>query len=277
VEQARLLALPRSWRLARQGRNHKAPEVPSRGAFSLNEARAVRRTWSCLTVAPRGSYRLVPKRSAMRGRCECLRARIWRELASAIATGPATYHADAQQTNYIVFGNQVTHMEERVSRSRGERFSPTAVQAGSAEGAVGYRRVDEGIGGNRVLNDSACYEQRPHPLQPGHAVADRSHDVIRHEDQRHRLQPRIEHLLRAQHLTHRRGSSDAGCPVLVAGSRGQAGGGQQLHQDQRRLRRRGRLCEGRPDALDPVCTTVPCQARRHAGASPRSRTRVRAA
>jgi lysophospholipase L1-like esterase len=112
-------------------------------------------------------------------------------LFTAAATGPATYHADAEGTNYVASGNHAGRDEAGAfTTASGAWYFLDDVDVRAATGAVvafgdsitdGYgstiganarwtndlaRRlrgtgqplavVDEGISGNRVLNDSAC-------------------------------------------------------------------------------------------------------------------------
>ncbi len=113
-----------------------------------------------------------------------------------VATGPATYHAGAQQTNYVASGNHVGSVSAApytttatswyfldgldVSSATapgtvvafGDSITDGAAsQVGANDrwpnflarrldaqlGANAPSVVDEGIGGNRVLNDSACF------------------------------------------------------------------------------------------------------------------------
>jgi lysophospholipase L1-like esterase len=113
-----------------------------------------------------------------------------------VATGPATYHAGAQQTNYVASGNHAGNVSAAaytttatswyfldgvdVSNSQapgsivafGDLITDGAASRVGANdrwpnflarrldaqlGANAPSVVDEGIGGNRVLNDSACF------------------------------------------------------------------------------------------------------------------------
>lgn len=113
-----------------------------------------------------------------------------------VATGPATYHSGAQQTNYVATGNHAGNVSAAaytttatswyfldgvdVSNAQapgsivafGDSITDGAAsQVGAndrwpnflarrldaALGANAPSVVDEGIGGNRVLNDSACF------------------------------------------------------------------------------------------------------------------------
>jgi lysophospholipase L1-like esterase len=113
-----------------------------------------------------------------------------------VATGPATYHAGAQQTNYVASGNHAGNVSAAaytttatswyfldgvdVSNAQapgsivafGDSITDGAAsQVGANDrwpnflarrldaqlGANAPSVVDEGIGGNRVLNDSACF------------------------------------------------------------------------------------------------------------------------
>ncbi len=113
-----------------------------------------------------------------------------------VATGPATYHASAQQTNYIASGNHAraagagaytttatswyfvdgvdvrnTHTPGTIVAFGDSITDGAASQVGAndrwpnflarrlvaAFGARAPSVVDEGIGGNRILNDSPCF------------------------------------------------------------------------------------------------------------------------
>ena len=117
-------------------------------------------------------------------------------LFTAAPTGPATYHSDAQQINYVSAGDQAGSDSGAAFTTTSQHWyflDAVVVQAGpAAKGAVvafgdsitdGYQSTvnanarwpndlarrflavpgqaravaDEGIGGNRVLNDSACF------------------------------------------------------------------------------------------------------------------------
>jgi lysophospholipase L1-like esterase len=115
-------------------------------------------------------------------------------LFTAGATGPATYHADAQQTNYISSGNHAGRDSAApFTTTNGAWYFLDDVDVRAANGAVvalgdsitdGYQStigantrwpndlarrflaagqpravVDEGITGNRLLHDSACSGQ----------------------------------------------------------------------------------------------------------------------
>jgi lysophospholipase L1-like esterase len=112
-------------------------------------------------------------------------------LFTAAATGPATYHADAQQTSYLSAGNHAGRASaDAFTTTNGAWYFLDDVDVRAADGAVvafgdsitdGYQSavganarwpndlarrlqaagqaravVDEGISGNRLLHDSAC-------------------------------------------------------------------------------------------------------------------------
>ncbi len=223
-------------------------------------------------------------------------------------TGPATYHYFAQQSNYLTAGDHVTDTSDAAFRTRtpswyfldglevlgaykragvvvayGDSITDGIGSAGnlndrwpdflarrldSRYGNQAPAVIDEGIGGNRVLNPSACYGQsavtrfsRDVLDQTGvRAVivlegindigysedADRGCESAEHQRQRGPDHRRVQEDDRRGALARREDIRRHDDPVrerldLVDRGPGQVAGRQQLDPHQRRVRRRLRL------------------------------------